>query len=154
MRSYFASKFKSPFFSSYRYLIKSKDSITRFQSTAHESNGKNTVGLVVFGILCAGTFGLGCWQTSRFFWKQELYVSKKKSLEQDPVNISELDFSSKDESLSLKRVMASGHFEPSNQVLIFPRPPPKGVTDAPVKNNGVIIVSPLRLRDGRQGQGR
>lgn len=86
------------------------------------STGWNIGGRIFFGGLCVGTFGLGCWQTQRFFEKQEQVKQRKADLVLDP-----LPFDS--ESLvdgSLRRQRVHGVYRHEKEILVGPRGPPPG----------------------------
>ncbi|KAL7572756.1 hypothetical protein ACA910_009020 [Epithemia clementina (nom. ined.)] len=53
------------------------------------SAGLSMAGKGFFGSLCAGTFGLGVWQTQRYFEKMELVAQREQALVQPPLSISE-----------------------------------------------------------------
>jgi surfeit locus 1 family protein len=129
----------------------------------------------VFGTLVVGTFGLGTWQTNRYFWKEELIEQRKKTLCADPVDLVErlrelLASAGVSPSLSengisnpvdnpdlyYTRVSARGVFDHSNEICIGPRVPPKqehaasGMNIAEVggESHGYFVVTPLILDNG------
>ena len=131
---------------------------------------RNYVGAAVFGTLVVGTFGLGTWQTNRYFWKEELIQQRKQTLSDNPVDLitrlQELlasagvafDLSNPvDHSdLHYTRISARGVFDHSNEICIGPRVPPKqehaasGMNIAEVggESHGYFVVTPLILDNG------
>jgi cytochrome oxidase assembly protein ShyY1 len=80
----------------------------------------------VFGSLCAGTFGLGCWQS------QELVASRQSEVAMEPsLYLADADASKG----SFRRVRLTGTFQNDRQVLVGPRGPPPGASpDGPGMN--------------------
>ena len=83
--------------------------------------GLSPLGKAFFGSLCAGTFGLGCWQTQRFFEKQELVKKREYDLSLDPLPLSD-----NEDVSSLRRRVVNGTFHHEKEVLVGPRGPPPG----------------------------
>eukprot|EP00586_Coscinodiscus_wailesii_P000579 CAMPEP_0172482378 /NCGR_PEP_ID=MMETSP1066-20121228/8743_1 /TAXON_ID=671091 /ORGANISM="Coscinodiscus wailesii, Strain CCMP2513" /LENGTH=296 /DNA_ID=CAMNT_0013245435 /DNA_START=50 /DNA_END=940 /DNA_ORIENTATION=+ len=92
-------------------------------------------GLIIFGGLCLGTFGLGCWQTKRHFEKKEMVEKRAHELSLPPVAASQLlDAASSSSSTTTttgsnnggnyRRLAMRGEFHHGKQVLIGPRGPP------------------------------
>jgi surfeit locus 1 family protein len=131
---------------------------------------RNYVGAAVFGTLVVGTFGLGVWQTNRYYWKDELIQQREASLAADPVDLltklkqlleekgvvpfvhstNPVDT----EALHYTRISARGVFDHSNEIFIGPRVPPKqehggGMNIAEVggESSGYFVVTPLILED-------
>ena len=110
------------------YLLFLFQLILWLSSMASVSTGLNLGGRVFFGGLCVGTFGLGCWQTQRFFEKQEQVKQREADLLLDPLPLL-LD--NDNDSLllgvgSLRRQRVHGVYRHSHEILIGPRGPPPG----------------------------
>ena len=89
--------------------------------TSSTAAGLSPLGKAFFGSLCAGTFGLGCWQTQRFFEKQELMAQREHDLSLDPEPLT-----SDHNTLSLRRKVVQGAYRHDKEVLVGPRGPPPG----------------------------
>jgi cytochrome oxidase assembly protein ShyY1 len=119
--------------------------------------GLSTAGKAFFGGLCAGTFGLGCWQSKRLLEKQELVASRQTDLAMEPSNhLTASAFTSDDTQKSFRRVLLTGTFQHDRQVLVGPRGPPAGaLPDGPGTSaagmsqapQGYFIITPLQLDD-------
>jgi cytochrome oxidase assembly protein ShyY1 len=117
--------------------------------------GLSTAGKAFFGGLCAGTFGLGCWQSKRLLEKQELVASRQIDLAMEPSNmLTESAFTSDDTQKSFRRVLLTGTFQHDRQVLVGPRGPPAGaLPDGPGTSaagmsqapQGYFIITPMQL---------
>ncbi|GKY90819.1 hypothetical protein MPSEU_000054700 [Mayamaea pseudoterrestris] len=135
----------------------------------------NTAGKLFFGSLCAGTFGLGCWQTQRLLQKQQLVEQRAKELSMEPlkyyanslVNDETHDSiagttNSKKSKESFRRYSLTGTFLHHKEFLVGPRGPPagalghapgssaKGLSSAP---QGYYVVTPLQLLDEKHDNG-
>ena len=111
-------------------------------ATGNTENGISPAGAAFFGSLCIGTFGLGCWQTSRYFEKTDKISVREHGLAADPVPLglnSEVNHVVEDvgtdkgpESdspaveLSFRRSTLNGNFRHQHEVLVGPRGPPPG----------------------------
>jgi surfeit locus 1 family protein len=117
--------------------------------------GLSAAGKAFFGGLCAGTFGLGCWQSKRLLEKQELVASRQTDLAMEPSNkLTASAFTSDDTQKSFRRVLLTGTFQHDRQVLVGPRGPPAGaLPDGPGTSaagmsqapQGYFIITPLTL---------
>ena len=87
--------------------------------------------VAVFGSLCAGTFGLGCWQAIRYSEKVEMIEIREKELS---MNASPLPLSSP--SSSFQKYTVRGKFQHTNEVWIGPRGPPPGAMASSGPNSG------------------
>jgi surfeit locus 1 family protein len=95
-------------------------------ATATTKQGLSLAGKAVFGSLCAGTFGLGVWQTQRYFEKQTLVEQRNQALALDPAQ-NELPASEEgSSSTSFRRIQLQGQYVHSAEVLVGPRGPPSG----------------------------
>lgn len=90
--------------------------------TAPAAAGLSPLGKAFFGSLCAGTFGLGCWQTQRFFEKQEKVKQREHDLSLPPISLAE----SANDVTSLRQRVVNGTFQHEKEVLVGPRGPPPG----------------------------
>lgn len=148
----------------------------RFLSTAASSvkpptpvvpPARNYLGASVFGTLVLGTFGLGVWQSNRYFWKKALIEEREVLLATEPVdlvtrlkallakqgqpyvaNTNPID----SPALHYARVLVTGVFDHTNEITIGPRVPPKrehggGMNIAEVggESKGYLVVTPLLL---------
>lgn len=113
--------------------------------------GLSTAGKVFFGSLCAGTFGLGCWQTQRLFQKQRLVESRQADLALEPTTTL-MPASGRS---NFRRVLLTGTFIHDQQVLVGPRGPPAGaLPDGPgtsaagmsASPQGFFVVTPMQLK--------
>lgn len=113
------------------------------------SKGLSPLGKAFFGSLCAGTFGLGCWQTQRFFEKQELVKQREHDLALAP---TKFDRHITHDTAVLQRKIAKGTFDHSKEVLVGPRGPPPGAmaTTGPSsgRSQGGMSSSPQVRFDG------
>lgn len=94
------------------------------------NKGISTAGKVFFGSLCAGTFGLGVWQTQRYFIKQTLVAQRQAELAQEPVTDLEVLSSyaqpGNGTETSFRKVRLRGTFRHDQEILVGPRGPPPG----------------------------
>jgi surfeit locus 1 family protein len=121
----------------------------------------SNAGKVFFGSLCAGTFGLGCWQTQRFFEKIDLIEKRKRDLECEPEELLEQDTTTPASNWRRKRVV--GTFRHGQEILVGPRGAPlgaleqmegcprggvQGMASGP---QGYFVVTPMDRTDGGEG---
>lgn len=121
-------------------------------------SGTDVAGIIVFGSICAGTFGLGCWQVQRYNWKVDLLKIAKERYEMDAQVLPERKLSQGDlyeylQDISGQRVALTGSFDHSNEVRIGPRAAPPGlVTDAAqgmaTNPQGYFIITPFITKGG------
>ena len=119
-------------------------------SSAGSSGGSSGAGLgaagkAFFGSLCVGTFGLGCWQTSRLLEKQQLMAQRTEELQQTATNqITPGTF---------RRIQVQGVYDHTRELLVGPRSGPStagstqkggGTTVAGVSQQGYYVVTPHR----------
>ena len=101
---------------------------------AAAAGGSSSMATVaVFGSLCAGTFGLGCWQATRYFEKVEMIQVREKELS---MNASPLPPSSTSSPTSFQKYTVRGKFRHDNEVWIGPRGPPPGAMASSGPNSG------------------
>jgi len=83
-------------------------------------------GTIFFSSLCIGTFGLGCWQTKRYFEKIEQVEQRKHDLQLDPIPYNNKDCNENNNNInpSFRRYRMKGTFRHKDQVFIGPRGPP------------------------------
>lgn len=111
--------------------------------------------LAVFGSLCAGTFGLGCWQTARYFEKVDLVKLREEEL---AIIGSDNDLPSSSSSSSFKRFQLRGKFRHEDEIWLGPRGPPPGAMAADGPNSGrssggmssspqgYFVITPMELQ--------
>ena len=110
--------------------------------TPSSNEGISTAGSIFFTSLCVITFGLGTWQTQRYFEKIELCKKREEDLELEPLHWSQWQQSTrkestqKDNAKSYRRVILRGAFQHSKQVLVGPRGPPPGALAESGPNSG------------------
>jgi len=127
-------------------------------ATPAATTGIGKAGIAFFGGLCVGTFGLGCWQTQRYFDKVELTSERERKLKQPPVKLENYAVCSKDElpqnsddvttgyyppteTTTSKRdtnrtVLVTGAFRHLNEAYVGPRGPPPGALASSGINSG------------------
>jgi len=125
-------------------------------STKTLSNG----GIAFFSSLCISTFGLGFWQTQRYFEKKEMVLRRKEELAMSPImnlernptcstkeiigsklgdtNITSLDNPSvsNKRDYGYTRICIEGLFRHQDEILVGPRGPPPGAISASGPNSG------------------
>ena len=89
--------------------------------TAPAASGLSPLGKAFFGSLTLGTFGLGCWQTQRFFEKQELVKQREHDLSLAPTLLSDAN-----DLTSMRQRVVNGTFQHDKEILVGPRGPPAG----------------------------
>ena len=82
--------------------------------------GLGTGGKLFFGSLCAGTFGLGCWQLQRYTEKIELVKQREAELAMVPEPLDDTV------PKGLRRRLVDGQYLHQLEVLVGPRGPPQG----------------------------
>ena len=105
-------------------------SITAIMS---QSSGLSMAGKGFFGSLCAGTFGLGVWQTQRYFEKTELVAQREQALGQPP-QLTLPNFAKEEDaftnggssSSTFRRIQLNGRYIYNKECLVGPRGPPPG----------------------------
>ena len=123
--------------------------------TAPPPAALNLAGKVFFGSLCAGTFGLGCWQTQRLVEKQGLMGQRQEELAMDPVEYDAATTTSETvNQKSFRRFVLNGVFRHEHEFLVGPRGPPAGaLPDAPGTSakgmssapQGYFVITPMEL---------
>jgi hypothetical protein len=93
--------------------------------------GLSPLGKAFFGSLTAGTFYLGCWQTQRYFEKQELVAQRQHDLSLDPEPLT-----SDHDTKVLRRKLVKGTYSHEKEVLVGPRGPPPGAMAASGPSSG------------------
>ncbi|KAL3773100.1 hypothetical protein ACHAW5_009531 [Stephanodiscus triporus] len=134
---------------------------TTTTTTAAASGGENgeggPLGKAFFSSLCLLTFGLGTWQTRRYFEKLEMVKKREDDLGMDPLpnfdmwrttrgndddEDAAVDMKTKtktkiaDVPRSYRRVRLRGEFQHANEMLIGPRGPPPGALAESGPNSG------------------
>lgn len=118
------------------------------------ATGLSPLGKAFFGSLCAGTFGLGCWQTQRFFEKQELVAKREEDLALEPQSLDEAD------NAGMGRKVVDGTYLHDKEVLVGLRGPPAGAmassgpgsgrSQGGMSSNpqGYLVITPLLRPNG------
>jgi len=142
-------------------------------SSVHKEKALSTLGIVFFGSLCLGTFGLGCWQLQRLLEKQVLVEQRTNELQMPPRPVTQLSelipaLQNDNESTtpsstsfafgannSFRRIELVGTFQHDKECLVGPRSPPSGLLpDKPGSSGqqgmatapqGFFVVTPLVL---------
>ncbi|KAL7518254.1 hypothetical protein ACHAWX_003101, partial [Stephanocyclus meneghinianus] len=122
---------------------------TSNNAPTEENSFVSTAGKFFFTSLCAITFGLGIWQTQRYFDKVELVKKREEDLKRNPLNWDEwIDTQSKGaqngssledgagKMRTYRRVILQGKFQHHNQILVGPRGPPPGALAEYGPNSG------------------
>lgn len=110
----------------------------------HPSATTKLAGGIFFSGLCIGTFGLGVWQTQRYFEKVEMLQKRDDDLSFVPVDFNEWqtekivskEGDESDGGRSYRRVRLQGKFQHVNEVLVGLRGPPAGALSATGPNSG------------------
>jgi len=124
----------------------------QFQHNTHkqqQEEGLSTLGTLFFGSLCASTFGLGVWQSRRYFEKIDQVERRELELAADPVELDRFTIAAADAAnddddddnidedttedsaaarttASYRRLITRGEFMHEDEVLVGPRGPPPG----------------------------
>ena len=157
--------------STIRGYVRSK-STTKATTTSSSSTTTDTVGKIFFPSLCLLTFGLGSWQTKRYFEKVDMVKKREDDLELDPLSSFNdwqlLQKNSKDtatdaKSKSYRRVNLQGKYQHDKQILVGPRGPPPGALAESGPNSGrsgggmssstqgYWVITPLVITDDKNG---
>jgi len=84
---------------------------------------RRVAGGALFGGLVCGTFGLGVWQTKRYYWKVGLIEERRRALAVEPRRATVLEAAQR---RNFERSIVRGRFK-EEQVEVGPRPPPPGL---------------------------
>jgi surfeit locus 1 family protein len=123
-------------------------------AAAQSTKGLSLGGQAFFGSLCVGTFGLGVWQTQRYFEKVELVEKRQRDLSMDPVPLESYEKLLKTDNFC--RLQLSGRFDHRREFLVGPRgPPPGALPDRPgsaaagmtAAPQGYYVITPFLLKD-------
>ena len=127
------------------------------------------IGPLFFGGLCAGTFGLGSWQSSRYFEKIEKIEAQEAEIAEllaelakpsPVVNTSTAAASRQATADSLSFHRLTGTFDHSRAMLLGPRGPPPGAISEDGPNSGrsggglasspqgYWVITPLKTTEG------
>ena len=112
-------------------------------------------GKIFFGSLCAGTFGLGCWQLDRLLQKWDAIDERTEQLGTPPVRYRN---DAQPRALPYRRRLLRGRLRHDKEVLIGPRGAPPGVrmpvsglSAAKNKANGTATATVSGMQPGPQG---
>mmetsp|Transcript_26543 Transcript_26543/g.38800 ORF Transcript_26543/g.38800 Transcript_26543/m.38800 type:complete len:327 (+) Transcript_26543:103-1083(+) len=138
-------------------------------STAPSSDRNyNVATLAVFGGMCLTTFGLGCWQTKRYFEKVELIEKRVEELKSDPLPLQLTTNMAKGEdedTMTFQRRILKGKYDFTKEVLVGPRGPPIDALASSGPNSGrssggmssgpqgYYVVTPFQLEDTSTAEG-
>lgn len=110
------------------------------QNHSSSSPPLSMAGILFFGSLCVSTFGLGCWQSSRYFDKIQLIQRRDEELAMDPIelqsNASSHDWETTKRQSNHRRLHVTGTFHHDKEVLMGPRGPPPGAISQSGPNSG------------------
>ena len=142
---------------------------------AADQGGGGTSGKIFFPSLCLLTFGLGVWQTQRYFEKVDMVQKREDDLRMEPLsgfdewqklkkNATSDNKDTAKDAKSYRRVHLSGKFQHDKEILIGPRGPPPGALAESGPNSGrgggggmsssaqgYWVVTPLVVLDGDAG---
>lgn len=115
--------------------------------SGEEGGGGGLLGKLFFSSLCVLTFGLGSWQTKRYFEKVEMVHKREDDLGMDPLPTFDdwsslkntIDTTKTDGSAlekSYRRVHLHGEYQHQHEILIGPRGPPPGALAESGPNSG------------------
>jgi cytochrome oxidase assembly protein ShyY1 len=96
-------------------------------------------GIAFFGSLCAGTFGLGVWQTRRYTEKVELLAQRDRAMALAP---------SDDVHRAVGRIRINGTFDHAKEFYVGPRGSPLHQSNGSlgVPQHGYFVFTPLTLK--------
>ena len=131
---------------------------------AAASKSTNALGIAFFGSIVATAFGLGVWQTKRYFWKIDLIEETLERYNQDmgkggqaiPLNVlqgSYAELCSHVTSMQGQKMALRGSFDHSREVLLGPRAAPPGLVTTAAQGMatnpmGYYLLTPFTLADG------
>ena len=108
--------------------------LVRKCTTQPYQNVATTAGIATFSAICLGAVGLGTWQLQRYSWKVELIGQIEKNIKEDPSIIpdvfSQHQLSEQSNQLKGRRILLTGKFDHSAEVLVGPRSAPPGLVGA------------------------
>ena len=126
------------------------------QSTSSRHNvSRDTIGIVVFGSICAGAAYLSYWQIERYQWKKLIIKQSKERLASDALfdefpsyKLSQKDLSDFAGTKRGKKIHISGKFDHSKEILLGPRTAPASATGGPAQGmatnpQGFYVITPF-----------
>jgi surfeit locus 1 family protein len=131
---------------------------TSTTAVVSEKVGLSLAGQVFFGSLCAGTFGLGVWQTRRYFEKVDIVAARQAALRQDPTTELPLLDTTADgngnDAVVFRRIHLQGYYLHDYEFLVGPRGAPAGslpekksassaTTTAAPSQQGYFVLTPF-----------
>lgn len=100
-------------------------------------------------MVSGATFGLGVWQTKRYYWKVDRVAERRARVEVAPVALPVgEEAAGMQEELEYRRVVCEGVFEEGRDVLLGPRATPAHTGG--LNQSGFFVFSPLRLDSGEE----
>lgn len=98
-------------------------------------------GRAFFGSLCAGTFGLGVWQTQRYFESTTNAAERERQLALPPRSIRQEATASS----PWQRLQVQGQFQHDKELYVGPRGAPVAVSPGGMSPQGYYVWTPLQL---------
>ena len=128
-------------------------------AAATNPSGGFDMGVLVFGGVCLGAFGLGCWQVQRYNWKVDLIAELKQKFAESnqqatvPLLLDRQQVSSSAAKggggVAGRRYIVRGEFLHDREVLLGPRGAPlrvgpqrQGMSSSP---QGYYVITPMRI---------
>lgn len=107
--------------------------------TAQVQKPLGKAGIAFFGSLCAGTFGLGVWQTQRYTQKVELLAKRDRDMALAPSN---------NVRSTVGRIQVRGTFDHEKEFLVGPRGSPLQQSNGSlgVPQHGYFVWAPFKLQ--------
>mmetsp|Transcript_29482 Transcript_29482/g.33880 ORF Transcript_29482/g.33880 Transcript_29482/m.33880 type:complete len:279 (+) Transcript_29482:68-904(+) len=108
-------------------------------SAAAKVQPMSKAGIAFFSSLCVTTFGLGCWQTQRYFEKIESVEKRINELSKDGQHLEpNATYTGSGTSISrgYRPIIVQGKYMHEHEILIGPRGPPPGVLSSSGPNSG------------------
>ena len=128
------------------------------------SKSSNALGIAFFGSIVATAFGLGVWQTKRYFWKIDLIEETLERYNKDmgkggaPVPLDVLlgsyaGLAQHVTGMQGQKMVLKGNFDHSREVLLGPRAAPPGLVTTAAQGMatnpmGYYLLTPFTLQEG------
>uniref|UniRef100_A0A7S0HYY9 SURF1-like protein n=1 Tax=Hanusia phi TaxID=3032 RepID=A0A7S0HYY9_9CRYP len=135
----------------------------RFSSSSdggQETNSERSkwIGRFAFSIPIAVTFGLGVWQSRRYFEKIEEIEVRTTDLSKHEVDLDKRSNVEDWSALLYKKVTVTGTFDHNLAMFVGPRSAPtggltqggSGLMSAPGKESGFFVVTPFKVKQSGQ----
>jgi len=127
-------------------------SSSHYSRRVKQPKGLGTTGKLFFGGLTVGTFGLGCWQSRRYFDKVSKMDERRLELYEEPIRGYDPSAPK-----SFRKRLLRGRFRHQQEILIGPRGPPPGALASTGPSSGrseggmgsgpqgYFVISPFEL---------